>query len=178
MSRSYLLVYTTREGQTRKIANLIRDELQTQGHNCRLCNLLEQAAPATLTDYDCVIIGGSIYYGHHDKRLSRFIKQHKVWLESHQSAFFTVNLTARKADKNQPDNNPYLVKFLKRVAWQPKQLAVFAGALLYPKYAWYDRHVIRFIMWITKGVTDTSQTVEYTDWEKVRAFAVQLAQGK
>lgn len=171
----YLLVYTTREGQTTKIATHIQAELEAQGHRCELCNLVQHPAPATLTSYDCVIVGGSIHYGHHDKRLIQFIEHNKTWLQANESAFFSVNLTARKPEKNQPDNNPYLMKFLKKVGWQPSYLAVFAGALLYPRYTWYDRHVIRFIMWLTKGVTDVTQTIEYTDWECVKAFAAKLA---
>jgi len=174
MGKSYLLVYTTREGQTKKIASEIQATLSAQGHECELCNLMQQPAPQDLAGYDCVIIGGSIHYGHHEKRLIQFIQQHHDWLQAHDSGFFSVNLTARKPEKNQPDNNPYLQKFLDKVAWRPKHLAVFAGALLYPQYTWYDRHVIRFIMWITKGVTDVTQSIEYTDWDKVRAFANQL----
>ena len=30
--------------------------------------------------------------------------------------------------------------------------------------------MIRFIMWITGGPTDPAHDVEFTNWEKVRAF--------
>jgi menaquinone-dependent protoporphyrinogen oxidase len=33
--------------------------------------------------------------------------------------------------------------------------AVFAGALRYPRYRWYDRFMIRLIMKMTGGETDT-----------------------
>jgi menaquinone-dependent protoporphyrinogen oxidase len=36
--------------------------------------------------------------------------------------------------------------------------------------------MIRFIMWMTKGPTDTSATFEFTDWNKVDDFAAQLVQ--
>jgi menaquinone-dependent protoporphyrinogen IX oxidase len=42
---------------------------------------------------------------------------------------------------------------------------VFAGALRYPRYRWYDRFMIRLIMKMTGGETDTSKEVVYTDWQ-------------
>ena len=52
---------------------------------------------------------------------------------------------------------------------------MFAGALRYPRYRWFDRIMIQFIMRMTGGETDTSKEVEYTDWEKVTRFAQDFA---
>ena len=72
--------------------------------------------------------------------------------------------------KNQPETNPYLKKFLKEISWQPRQLAVFAGKLNYPIYSFWDKQIIRFIMWMTKGPTDPDTVIDYTDWNQVEAF--------
>ena len=53
----------------------------------------------------------------------------------------------------------------------PKNLAVFAGKIDYPKYKFFDKHMIRFIMWITNGPTDINESFEFTDWSKVDDFA-------
>jgi menaquinone-dependent protoporphyrinogen oxidase len=50
-------------------------------------------------------------------------------------------------------------------------LGVFAGRLDYPRYAFFDRQMIRLIMPITRGPTDPRATVEFTDWDKVAQFA-------
>ncbi len=42
-------------------------------------------------------------------------------------------LVARKPEKNTPETNPYLKKFLKQISWQPMELAVFAGRIDYKK---------------------------------------------
>ena len=34
--------------------------------------------------------------------------------------------------------------------------------------------MIRFIMWITKGPTDPSTVIEYTDWRAVDAFVREI----
>ena len=51
---------------------------------------------------------------------------------------------------------------------------MFAGKIDYPKYKLIDKYAIKFIMWITKGPTDTSKTYEFTDWKAVEDFATNL----
>jgi menaquinone-dependent protoporphyrinogen oxidase len=97
-------------------------------------------------------------------------------LENKKSVFFTVNVVARKSNKNSPETNPYLKKFLTSTSWKPDLLGVFAGKIDYPKYGFWDRHIIRLIMFMTKGPTDTSKTYEFTDWKKVDEFAYKISQ--
>ena len=96
-------------------------------------------------------------------------------MDAKPNAFFTVNVVARKPEKNTPDTNPYLQRFLQHSAWRPKATAVFAGRIVYKRYSFWDRQVIRFIMWLTKGPTDPSTDVEFTDWAKVDAFGRLIA---
>jgi menaquinone-dependent protoporphyrinogen oxidase len=53
---------------------------------------------------------------------------------------------------------------------------VFAGALRYPRYRWFDRLMIQLIMKMTGGETDTRKEVVYTDWQQVSIFAREIAQ--
>jgi menaquinone-dependent protoporphyrinogen oxidase len=62
------------------------------------------------------------------------------------------------------------------MSWTPKQMAVFAGKIDYPSYSLFDRAVIRFIMWMTKGPTDPTAIIEFTDWEQVTAFGELVSQ--
>ena len=85
-----------------------------------------------------------------------------------------MNVVARKFEKNTPETNPYIKKFLKVSKWQPKKLGVFAGKVDYPNYNFFDKYIIKLIMFITGGPTDTSQSYEFTDWSKVDNFAKEL----
>jgi menaquinone-dependent protoporphyrinogen oxidase len=51
---------------------------------------------------------------------------------------------------------------------------VFAGKLDYKKYPFFDRIMIQFIMWMTKGPTNTDAEIEYTDWDRVTEFGNRL----
>lgn len=163
-----VILYLTRDGQTQKIATRMANQIP----QCELISLRDQAIvdQLDLNQFDQIIIGASIRYGHFDPLLEKFIAQHHQLLNQKRSAFFSVNLTARKAHRNTPQTNTYTRKLLARIAWQPQFTEVFAGALFYPRYTWFDRTMIRFIMKITKGDTDISKEYEYTDWEKVDHF--------
>jgi len=91
------------------------------------------------------------------------------------SAFFSVNIVARKPEKSRPETSPYVRKFLSQVSWRPTQAAVFAGKLDYSKYEFWDRTIIRFIMWMTRGPTDPATVVEFTDWGEVDAFGLAIS---
>lgn len=166
------ILYLTRDGQTKKIAERIASQLT----DFTLINLRDQAvvSATNFANFDQIVIGASIRYGHFDPLLEQFIAQHTALLNAKKSAFFSVNLTARKANRNTPETNTYTRKLLARIAWKPTLVEVFAGALFYPRYGWFDRMMIRFIMKITKGDTDTSREYEYTDWQKVDQFAAKF----
>ena len=66
-------------------------------------------------------------------------------------------------------------KFLKISNWKPDKLGVFAGKVNYPNYGFFDKYIIRLIMFMTKGPTDTSKSFEFTDWSKVEDFAKELS---
>jgi protoporphyrin oxidase, flavoprotein (flda protein) (protoporphyrinogen oxidase) len=164
-----LILYSTRDGQTKKIAQFIADKL---GQNAVVQSISETV---DLMVFDQIVIGASIRYGHFDRKLYKFIEKQTALLNSKQTAFFGVNLTARKAGKDNPETNVYVRKFLQRIQWKPKQTAVFAGALLYPRYKLHDRLAIQLIMRLTGGETDPTKEIEYTDWGKVTAFADNLS---
>lgn len=164
-----LVLYSTRDGQTHAISSYIANCLRESGE-CDVMDL-QDVGSIDLSHYSKVMIGASIRYGHFSPLLEKFVKRHIQQLNAMPSAFFSVNLTARKADKRTPQTNAYTRKFLLATPWKPSLCGVFAGALRYPRYRWLDRVMIQLIMRMTGGETDTSKEVEYTDWEQVKQFA-------
>lgn len=173
MTQTILLAYSTTDGHTLTICRRLQDRLAARGYEVTL-SPITQVDDAQADSADKIVIGASIRYGKHAAAVTDFIATRQNLLESRPSAFFSVNLVARKSDKNQPGSNPYVRKFLAKLPWKPKLSVVFAGRLDYPRYSYWDRQVIRLIMWITGGPTDPSTVVEYTDWAQVDAFAEQI----
>jgi len=167
-----LIVYSTTDGQTKNIC----EKIIKIGKKKATTDLLsiDQVSGLSISKYGKIIIGASIRYGKHNPLVYEFIKLNKEELDKKFTAFFTVNVVARKKEKNLPETNPYMKKFLELSGWQPNKLGVFAGRIDYPSYRFFDRLIIRFIMFITKGPTDTTQTYEFTDWRKVEQFAKEI----
>ena len=165
-----LILYSTVDGHTRKICGHLAQTLAAAGESVQVCPL-DEADEVMLNAADRVIIGASIRYGHHRPSVRAFIDRHQALLEAKPSAFFSVNIVARKPEKRTAATNPYVAKFLRSIRWQPRLVGVFAGRLDYPSYRPFDRFMIRLIMRITKGPTDPTTVIEYTDWAQVDDFA-------
>lgn len=164
-----LIIYATTDGQTRRICQRLKEIIEQQAHHVTLVPI-QDAPRIDVTAFDKFVIGASIRYGKHSPLIVDFIEKNRPLLESRPNAFFSVNVVARKPEKSKPEHNPYLQKFLNRIEWKPRKLAVFAGKIDYPSYRFIDRLMIRLIMWMTKGPTDPKAVVEFTDWDQVEAF--------
>ena len=160
-----LILYSTVDGHTKDICNYIYKKLK--GRKKVSIISVEDSADYDLNDFEEIVIGASVRYGYHRKNVYKFIQQNIEKLEKVKTAFFSLNLTARKPEKSTPETNPYVIKFLKKVKWEPTVKEVFAGRLDYPSLDTLNKLAILFIMFITNGPKDTSKTYELTDWEKV-----------
>ncbi len=170
--KNTLIVYSSIDGHTKKISTKIAEYL-SESNNVDMASLLE-AKTLSLKNYQQIIIGASIRYGNYRKDLFEFIEKNLDDLNEKENAFFSVNVVARKSEKNTAESNPYVNKFLKTTKWKPKNLDVFAGVVDYPVYNFFDKFMIKLIMLITSGPTDTKARFEFTDWERVKGFAEDL----
>ena len=169
-----LLIYSSKDGQTEKISNFIHEKIKNS--NQLKIIKIEFIDQEKLDNYSKIILGASIRYGKHSDKIYNFVKKNLKLLNQKKTAFFSVNVVARKPEKNTPETNPYVIKFLKKTKWNPSLLGVFAGKVDYPSYGFFDKYIIKLIMFMTKGPLDTSKSYEFTDWQKVQVFSDQLDQ--
>ena len=164
-----VIIYSTTDGHTREICSRLLKIAEKENNEVILISI-EDVNNIDLNEFDKIIIGASIRYGKHSPKVYNFINKNLQILDKKSNAFFSVNVVARKPNKNQPETNPYLKKFLSKISWKPKELAVFAGKIDYQKCSIFDRYMIRMIMWITKGPTHPKTNIEFTDWNQVNKF--------
>tara|TARA_Y100001958_G_scaffold158542_1_gene156743 strand:+ start:1083 stop:1604 length:522 start_codon:yes stop_codon:yes gene_type:complete len=167
-----LIIYSSTDGHTKKICEVIKENLINKGE-LHLTSI-ENVSGTNVQFYDYIIIGASIRYGKHNRKVFDFIEKNLNIIEKKKNAFFSVNVVARKNEKNTPETNPYIKKFLSKTRWKPKKLGVFAGKVDYPNYSFLNKQIIRFIMFITKGPIDTSKSFEFTNWDNVKKFAQEI----
>ncbi len=168
-----LLLYSSVYGLSRRISERLQAHLARQGVAAEIAAITD-AGPDPAA-FDAIVIGASIRHGKHNPAVMDFIRKHLALLQSKPSAFFSVNLVARKPTRNTRETNPYLRRFMAQSPWQPKLQGVFAGELDYARYGPLDRRMMQFVMWLNKGPTDPTTKVEFTDWNAVEGFAAQVA---
>jgi len=168
-----LVVHASFDGQTERIAERIAERLGRSGHNPVVRPLAN--APDTLEGCDAVIVGGAIRYGHHARDLEKWVARHREAIAARPNAFFSVCMSAGGPGAKPETAKGYLDQFRQRTGWEPRALTSFAGACYYTRYNPFIRFMMRLIMGMAGGETDTSRDYEYTDWAEVERFADRFA---
>jgi menaquinone-dependent protoporphyrinogen oxidase len=163
-----LVAYGTTEGQTAKIAEFVADVIRDHGREVEVSDI--RALTDLVPDaYEGVIVGASIHMGKHDKHVIDFVRHHRETLESLPSAFFSVSLAAY-GDPDEAEG--YVEEFEQTTGWRPDRIALFGGALLYTRYGFVKRHMMKKIASDKPGHlgTDLSRDYVYTEWDGVKRF--------
>ena len=168
MAKIYI-PYSTGEGQTAKIAQYVADVIRAHGHEAHAVDIKDSDG-AVPPGYDGVIVGASIHMGRHDKHVSRYVRDNRAALERLPAALFSVSLAAH-GDTAEAEG--YVEEFEQETGWRPARVALFGGALLYTRYGFLKRQLMKKIASGKPGDlgTDVSRDYVYTEWDGVKQFA-------
>ena len=165
----------SRGGHTARIARRLCEHIGATGGRAEMMPLVEaEHEGVDWNRYDVVVLGAPVLYGKYDKSVIEFVTRHRTQLESRPNSFFNVSVVARVPEKSTVEGNRYMQKFLQLSPWRPRDLKVIAGKVDYPAWPWLDRFMIRLIMKMTHGPTDTTAVIDYTNWDDVRAYGTHL----
>ena len=168
-----LVLYGTTEGQTAKIAGAIASTLTGLGVDTDIVEAGVLDPDPRL--YDGVIVAASVHAGTFQKPVLRWVRAHANTLASRPSAFVPVCLAVLGRDpKAAAEVQAVVERFQAESRWRPSMTKAVAGALLYTRYNIFKRWIMKRIVAKQGGDTDTSRDYEYTDWNDVRAFAIEF----
>lgn len=180
------VLYATREGHTARIADRVAAGLIARGLNAEVKNVRDKNSIPDLSHYAMVILAASVHAGKHEPEMVKFVKEHLVQLQRVPASFLSVTLSEAGAER--PDATPeehamfssdvqnVLNTFFDETGWHPQHVKPVAGALLYTKYGFLTRFIMKRIARKAGGDTDTSRDYEYTDWIGLDRFVEELAQ--
>jgi menaquinone-dependent protoporphyrinogen oxidase len=180
------VLYATREGHTQKIAERIAMDLRAHGFSVEPKNLGEHASVVKLGDHSAVVLAASVHAGKHEPEMEEFVRTHRAELEQMPTAFLSVTLSEAGAER--PDSDPIqharfssdvqkmIDKFVEDTSWHPERVKPVAGVLLYSKYNFFERFIMKRIVRKAGPRTDTSKDYDYTDWKALDVFADELAE--
>jgi menaquinone-dependent protoporphyrinogen oxidase len=169
-----LVLYGTTEGHTVRVAESIRDTLCAQGDQVDVieaCRLGPNPA-----DYAGIVVAASVHGGRYQRHIRSWVRKNVYILGGKPTAFVSVSLGVLQQEPAvQREVQAIVNGFLLSTGWRPTIAKNVAGALIYRKYGWFKRRVMRRIAAKAGGDTDISRNWEYTDWSDLRVFAEQFA---
>ncbi len=180
-----LVVYATRQGHTRTIAEHVAATLRARGDEVDVIDAAEPPAGFYASRYQGAVLAASLHRGHYEHEMLEFVRTHREALERIPTAFLSVSLTeAGVENRTAPfDRRAQAAMDVKRTVdafcaacdFHPSRVWPVAGALLYTQYGVLSRLVLRFIAGRAGGDTDTSHDHDYTDWKALDRFVASMA---
>jgi len=173
MARIAVLFGTT-DGHTARVARHVANVLRGLGHALEVVDLREDALPS-FTGLEAVIVAGSVRMGRFQRKLVEFVRDHREAIARLPNAFLAVSLAAaHDTEAAKREVVKTLARFGAQTRWAPQATIPVAGALLYTRYGFFKRFVMRTIARKAGGDTDTSRDYEYTDWPALTGFAMRF----
>jgi menaquinone-dependent protoporphyrinogen oxidase len=169
--------FATTEGQTRRIAEAVAEQLRHHGLDSRAIAIIsEEASHIDWSRVRGACIGASLHRQMHQAEAVAFARVHRQALSAIPSLFISVSLAANSRRQEEVDAARGLAeRFARDTGWRPSRIACVAGRLAYTQYNWLVRLLMRRIAKQEGGSTDTSRDHEYTDWKQVELLADELA---
>ncbi len=169
-----LIAYGTTDGHTGRIAEFLAGDLRRLGHDVTVAR--PGQVPADPRGYDGVLVAASIQAGGYQRPLQQWVARHAPVLGRTPNAFVSVCLgILDPRPETRRDLDRIVGKFTAATGWMPREVKFVPGALMYTRYGWFKRLVMRWISGRSGGSTDTTKDHVYTDWAEVTRFAEAFA---
>jgi menaquinone-dependent protoporphyrinogen oxidase len=180
-----LVLYATREGHTRLIADYVAAVLLARRLPTTVLCAKDAPDDLRLSDYSAALVAASVHGGRHESELVRFVAHHKAELEQLPTAFVSVSMTEATAEdahasmeqrhQAEHDVQEMVERFCKQTGWRPERIKPVAGALMFSKYNVLLRLVMKYISKRQGGPTNTSHDYDFTDWNALNRFTEEFA---
>ena len=172
-----LVVYGTTDGHSRKIAQVLAENLRAQFCSVDMVDSAGKLRRLSPEGYEGVIVVASVHIGDYQRAVKDWVRAHAKVLNLLPTAFLSVCLAVlQKETKPRQEILRIMRRFLDRCGWRPTITKMVAGALPYTRYGWLKRMMMRRIVAKAGGDTDTTRDYEYTDWNDLRTFSRDFAE--
>jgi menaquinone-dependent protoporphyrinogen oxidase len=185
--KSILVVYATREGHTRHVAEHVAAALRLRDLPSTVVDAAHLPAGFSLDRYAAAVLAASVHVGKHEREMVNFVKTYRAELDRLPTAFLSVSMaegtaedptvTAAQHAQAVAEVQEAIGVFRAETGWNPSRLLPVGGALLYRQYGVIKRFLIRMIAKNKGAPTDTSRDWVLTDWEALDQFVGEIAAG-
>lgn len=173
---SILVTHGTGNGQTAKVADRLATVIAGQGHDITI-RPVDDVSPADVRAADAILVGSPVQNRRFLPAVVDFVRANSEALMERPSAFFQLSLAVLFPFRWARDgDHRWIDTLVEETGWEPDLVGRFAGAVSYTQYDVPTRWVFKFVSLLTTGDTDTSRDYEYTDWDAVEQFGVEVAE--
>jgi menaquinone-dependent protoporphyrinogen oxidase len=179
------IFYATREGQGKRVAEHIAEDLRASRFDVDVCNVKDSTKWIDTRSYQLAFVVASVHLGHHEREIVQFVRSHRADLVRLGAPFLSLTLSEAGAeDPSAPtekrlaaaaDAQRMINVFVQETGWRPPYVLPVAGALTYSKYNFFIKLVMKTISRMSGGPTDTSRDYEFTDWVALDRFVLDRA---
>ena len=177
--------FATREGQAERVAQRVANDLRARQIPTDVIDVKDVHGVIDWGAYPVAFVVASVHTGHHENEMIAFVRRYRDELEERHAPF--LSLTLSQAGAEQPHNTlvqretargdalRMITDFMKETGWRPAHIMPVAGALMYSRYNFLVKWVMKRIAHKAGFDGPADRDYEFTNWPAVDRFVEQHA---
>ncbi|MFO0615426.1 MAG: flavodoxin domain-containing protein [Polyangiaceae bacterium] len=184
-SEPVLVLYATREGHSRRVAQRISGALDTRGVPTLVEDLSAHPDRVDPKRFAAVVLVGSVHFGRHAQALGAYVTSNRAALGAVPTVFVSISMSEAIAHYTEATREQRVAArarahqavdaFCAETRFRPKHIQLLGGGLPYTKLGFFTRQLVRLISARQGGPTDTSRDHDLTAWSVIDSIADQVA---
>ncbi|WP_299753945.1 flavodoxin domain-containing protein [uncultured Boseongicola sp.] len=164
----FLIIFESVEGQTRKIAESVEQQIRAAGHGVRMFDATDKLASLTFEGIDRVVLAAPVHERRHPMSFEVLISTNLDELKARQTLQISVSLKAAFPE-GQEEAQDYLTESKMRTGFAADWEVLAAGAVRTNSYDYYESQVVQNVALAGQKIDLVNGEREFTDWDRLRA---------
>ncbi|MCJ7689562.1 MAG: flavodoxin domain-containing protein [Clostridiaceae bacterium] len=143
-----LIIYASKHGCTEKCSNILKDKLNGE---VKIVNIKKDSI-TEITEFDNIIVGGSIYMGRIQKEINNFCLKNSSTLINKTLGFFTCGMSDNEIAEKQISTS-----FPEELLTNAVAKESFGGEFIFKKMNFFERFIVKKISKSDKDISKISK---------------------